>query len=187
MCAVVWILLLSVVILGISAKNLYAQTAILPGNSPATALPELAAPPPPAPIPAAPAADNKTPKTDAPHVDKKDASKDTPKPDDKDQKIVNNPFTPGGVTTRAKNISREDVEKLLSEQETRLKKEFGSNSVTQSDIAKLVADAAGGPIMHNPDNFIGCVNGVPIYRMDDGTLSLGTKEAEEVKAARCNK
>jgi hypothetical protein len=107
----------------------------------------------------------------------------TPKPD---QKIVNNPFAPGGVTTFEQTITRDEVVKLLAEQEARIRKELSTN-INSEEISKLISNAAGSQqgMMINSDNFIGCVNGVPLYRDEDGGLALGTQETEEAKKKRC--
>ena len=154
----------------------HAQTALSPGAPPGVPTP---APPTVVPTPALAAVPAPPPTTTAPPGPNAPA-------DDKNQKIVTNPFTPGGVTSNGQIVSRDELDKLLAAQETRLKKELGGG-VTQEEISKLVANAAGGTVVRNPDNFIGCVNGVPIYRLDDGTLNLGTREAEEVKLIRCAK
>lgn len=100
-----------------------------------------------------------------------------------DKKIVNNPFTPGGVTTSEQTITRKEVLKLIAEMETRLRKEL-SGDINSEEINKLIQNAAGG-MSASPANMIGCVNGVPLYRDDTGALTLGTKEPEEVKKQRC--
>ncbi|HRJ12863.1 MAG TPA: hypothetical protein PKW15_06435 [Alphaproteobacteria bacterium] len=100
-----------------------------------------------------------------------------------DKKIVNNPFTPGGVTTVEQTITRKEVVRLIAEMETRLRKEMGGD-INSDEINKLIMNAAGGSAK-GPTNLIGCVNGVPLYRDDEGALTLGTKEPEEVKKQRC--
>jgi len=144
----------------------FAQNAISPSPSPA---PQPASP---APAPTPPAPNNNADKTDSPKAD--------------NQKVVTNPFTPGGVTNGDQGLSRAEVEKLLAEQETRLKKEM-NGGMNADEISKMIASATTSGSALNPDNFIGCVNGVPLYRVEDGTLTLGTKEPEEMKAQRCGK
>lgn len=100
-----------------------------------------------------------------------------------DKKIVNNPFTPGGVTTMEQTITRKEVMKLIAEMETRIRKEM-SGDINTDEINKLIMNAAGGA-GGTPMNFIGCVNGVPLYRDDEGSLTMGTREPEEVKKQRC--
>jgi len=106
-------------------------------------------------------------------------------PDDA-TKSVNNPFTPEGVNSNAQMMSRAEVEKLLAEQELRLKKEF-NGGMSVDEISKMIANATVSSAASNPNSFIGCVNGVPLYRVDDGTLTLGIHEADEIKAQRCGK
>ncbi len=102
-----------------------------------------------------------------------------------DKKIVNNPFTPGGVTTAEQTITRKEVTKMIADMESRLRKEL-SGDINSAEINKLIQNAAGGAGgMGNPVNFIGCVNGVPLYRDDEGSLTLGTKEPEDMKKQRC--
>ncbi len=109
-----------------------------------------------------------------------------PTPPKPDQKIVNNPFTPGGVTTLEQTITRDEVIKLLAEQEKRIREELSTN-INSEEISKLIANAAGSPasVMAGDISFIGCVNGVPLYRDDEGALSMGTQETEEMKKQRC--
>lgn len=115
--------------------------------------------------------------------------KDSAKPGDKaalDQKVVNNPFVPGGVVNADQMISRKEVLTLLSQQEERLKREGLSTGMSADDISKLVANAGATTTMNSkPDNFMGCVNGVPLYRQNDGTLDLGTKDPEPLRQERC--
>lgn len=101
-----------------------------------------------------------------------------------EKKIVNNPFTPGGVTTTEQTITRKEVLKLMADMESRLKREL-SGDINTDEINKLIQNAAGGGGMSSPANMIGCVNGVPLYRDETGALSLGTKEPEEIKKQRC--
>lgn len=102
-----------------------------------------------------------------------------------DKKIVNNPFTPGGVTTSEQTITRKEVLKLIADMEARLKREL-SGDINSEEINKLIQNAAGGMGgAGGPANMIGCVNGVPLYRDDEGSLTLGTKEPEELKKQRC--
>lgn len=107
-----------------------------------------------------------------------------PETTEPNRKIVNNPFAPGGVTTTEQTITRKEVLKLMSDMETRLKREL-SGDINTDEINKLIQNAAGGAGGNSPANMIGCVNGVPLYRDDAGALSLGTKEPEEVKKQRC--
>jgi len=105
---------------------------------------------------------------------------------DENTKSVNNPFTPEGVNSSKQMMSRAEVEKLLAEQEVRLKKEF-NGGMSVDEISKMIANATVSSAASNPDSFIGCVNGVPLYRVDDGTLNLGAHEPDEIKAQRCGK
>lgn len=135
--------------------------------------------PPGAPAPADPAA----PPPAAPKPGNENKAPAKPK---EAQKIISNPFVPGGVQMSDQTITRSEVMKLLAEQEARLRKELTSN-VNAEEISKLVASATAGTVSNNPEDFIGCVNGVPMYRSDDGTIRLGTAESEEIKIQRCMK
>ena len=113
------------------------------------------------------------------------AEKKMDTPDPSKQKIVNNPFVPGGVTTADQTLSRKEVMELLNQQEERLRREITGQGVTADDLSKLVANAASSQNTRPPDNFMGCVNGVPIYRQLDGSLDLGTKDPEVLRQERC--
>jgi hypothetical protein len=83
-------------------------------------------------------------------------------------------------------MSRVEVEKMMAEEDARLRKEM-NGGLNADEIGKMIANATTSSAASNPDSFIGCVNGVPLYRVDDGTLALGTKEPEEIKSQRCGK
>ena len=113
-------------------------------------------------------------------------AQDAAPPPAPDQKIVTNPFVPGGVGSAKQIITRDEVMALMAEQEARLRQELTSN-VNSEEINKLIISATGGGASLNPESFIGCVNGVPLYRDDDGGLNLGIDEPEELKMERCKK
>ncbi len=123
--------------------------------------------------------------TPAPAASAAPADKKTDTSDQSKQKIVNNPFMPGGVTTADQTLTRKEVMELMNAQEERLRKEMTGPGVNTDDLSKLVANAAAAQPTHPPDNFMGCVNGVPIYRQNDGSLDLGTKDPEPLRQERC--
>lgn len=103
------------------------------------------------------------------------------------QLTVNNPFAPDGVTSSGQYVTRDEVNKLLEKQAEQLRKDLGGNTVNTDEINKLIVNATAGSGSLNPDNLIGCMNGIPLYRAADGTLSLGDKEPDDIKKLRCEK
>lgn len=119
--------------------------------------------------------------------DKKQADKKTG-----DETIINNPFMPGGVVKASEMISRTEVMAMLEARDAEMKKHITSAQAQQSmsaeDLSKLVASTGAVSSLPAPpkiDNFMGCVNGVPLYRQMDGTLDLGTKDSENLKKEKC--
>ncbi len=82
-------------------------------------------------------------------------------------------------------VTRKEIDAMLAEQETRLRKELSGQSMSADELSKLVGAAATPAAITKPDNFMGCVNGIPMYREMDGSLDLGTRDPEPIRKERC--
>lgn len=150
---------------GINVPRLYAQAApASPAPAPVqnVVVPTLSPPAAPAPVP---------------------EGSDKANDHDASQKIVNNPFVPGGVISGGQMVSRTEMVKLLDELEKRMRHELNQGP-DLAEVSKLVANAANNNAALG--SFLGCVNGVPLYRGDDGTLTFSKDEPEAVRKAHCS-
>ncbi len=103
------------------------------------------------------------------------------------ENVITNPFVSGGVVGSGQVITRDEVLKLIADMEKRVKADV-TQGIDATQVNRLIAQAttasngAGGA-----NNFIGCVNGVPLYRAKDGSLSFGADEPGELRLLRCRK
>ena len=101
-------------------------------------------------------------------------------------KIINNPFVPGGVTdsrTSKDAMSREEVTNMMQQMETRLTDQIqlqgGAQQNVDTEQLTTLLGSLGKTEALDEMVFIGCVNGRAIYRTKDGGTSVVDEKSDK--------